>query len=537
MGKAEPEIKRIFCAIVGGGLCGVSLAYQIISTNTLHHDEFRIFDRNEDFGGVWESNKYPGAACDIASHAYQMRLYLNPDWSKKLADGREIQQYYSRMADARGIRQSTTFGVEVLHAKWNEHILLWEVLVEDRKSQKQTKWLANVLFDNGGGFHRPKYANIPGKDMFKGEQVHTAMWRDELDLKDKRVALIGTGPSAAQVAPQIQPLVKQLYVFQRSSGHVLPRNNYAFGTWMKLLFKWCYPVLWLYHVWWFLFFDQTKPMWLVGTPENQAMHDASMAFLDIEVKDPAVREKLRPRAAFGCKRVLFLDDWYSLFNNPNVELITDKPVRLTETGIVSKPTDDMTKEERAEQPTGSYSRRTDAVDHGETTREIDVVIWGTGFDMNDSGGHFQVYGIGGINLSQTWKDYPQTYWGIAVTKFPNFFLVLGPNSVNYWSNVTTVAEIQLNWHCKMLKHIKRQCQTKLYALYPREDVQEQYNHWLKNNRGSPTFLAPGCATYHVTPSGATPMYNHYRIFHTWWKLLWPTYSEFTEISRPRMHLA
>ena len=273
MGKPEIETRRIFCAIVGGGLCGVSLGFQLISTNTLHYDEFRIFDRNEDFGGVWESNRYPGAACDIPSHAYQMRLYLNAgmlgfcpclgamilmaddllDWTKKLADGKEIQQYYSRMADARGLRRSTVFGVEVHHAKWNEDILLWEILVEDRQSQKQTMWQANVLFDGGGGFHRPKYASIPGKDIFKGEQVHTAVWRDDLDLKDKRVALIGTGPSAAQVAPRIQPLVKQLYVFQRSSGHVLPRNNYVVPRWMKLLFKWCYPLLWLYHVWWFLF--------------------------------------------------------------------------------------------------------------------------------------------------------------------------------------------------------------------------------------------------------------------------------------------
>lgn len=278
-------------------------------------------------------------------------------------------------------------------------------------------------------------------------------------------------------------------------------------------------------------------MWLVGTKENQAMHDASIAFLDQQVKDPEVREKLRPRAAFGCKRVLFLDDWYSLFNKPNVELITEKPVRFTETGIVFKPTDDMTAKERDEAPTGAYLKRTEGVDHGEKTREIDVILWGTGFDMNDSGGHFQVYGVDGINLSQTWNDYPETYWGIAVSQFPNFFLILGPNSVNYWSNVTTVTEMQLNWHCKMLRHIKKQYQIQPYALYPRRDVQEQYNDWLRTNRGTPTFLAPECATYHVTPSGATPMYNHYRIFRTWWKLLWPEYTEFTQIRRPRPQLA
>lgn len=144
------------------------------------------------------------------------------------------------------------FGVEVQYAKWDESLLLWEILVEDAKTGRQTKWLSNVLFDNGGGFHRPKYANIPGRDVFEGPQIHTARWR-EVDLKGKCVALIGTGPSAAQVGPKIQPLVRQLYVFQRSSGHVLPRNNYVFSTWTKLLFQWCYPLLWLYHVWYFWF--------------------------------------------------------------------------------------------------------------------------------------------------------------------------------------------------------------------------------------------------------------------------------------------
>lgn len=277
-------------------------------------------------------------------------------------------------------------------------------------------------------------------------------------------------------------------------------------------------------------------MWMQGTKENQAMHDASIAFLEKEVRDESVREKLRPRVAFGCKRVLFLDDWYSLFNKPNVELVTDKPVRFTKGGIVSKPTEAMTLIERQAQPTGAYLKRTHEPAAIETLRDIDVIIWGTGFDMNDSGGHFQIYGVDGIVLSKTWKDYPQTYWGSAVTGFPNLFLTLGPNSVNYWSNVTTVTEIQINWHCKNIRHIKEQCQRGPYAIFPRAAVQDEYNDWLRNNRGNPTFLSPGCATYHVTPAGATPMYNHYRIFLTWWQMLWPMYDDFVKVSRTQIAL-
>jgi cation diffusion facilitator CzcD-associated flavoprotein CzcO len=152
-------------------------------------------------------------------------------------------------------------------------------------------------------------------------------------------------------------------------------------------------------------------MWLSGTEKNREMHDACIEFLEQEVKDPVVKEKLRPANEFGCKRVLFLDDWYSMFNEPNVELVTEKPILITEKGIVSKSPLALSEEERAAQPAGSYQPKAPEEEFvEETEREIDVLIWGTGFDMNDSGGHFQIYGEGGKNLSETWKDYPETYW-------------------------------------------------------------------------------------------------------------------------------
>ncbi|KKK18803.1 hypothetical protein ARAM_002166 [Aspergillus rambellii] len=507
--------KHIFCAIIGAGMCGVSLGSQFLRTSTLRADEFVIFDRNDDFGGVWRSNRYPGAACDIPSHAYVMPTCLNPNWSKKFSEGAEIQQYYAHYADKYKLRPSTIFNVEVHEARWNEKLFLWEILVEDRSTGYRTRWTANVVFDNGGGFHRPKYAAIPGREDFQGDQFHTGEWPTGYDLRGKRVALIGTGPSAAQVGPKIQPLVDQLYMYQRSAGHVLPRNNHVIPRWQRLLFWLFPPVLRFYHSWWCRFFDQTKNMWMSGTSENKAMHEAAMAFLNREVPDPELRRKLRPTATFGCKRVLFLDNWYSMFNQHNVELVTEKPVRISERGIVSVD-----------------SARPDQ----EVERPIDVLIWGTGFDMNDSGGHFQVYGEEGKNLSETWRDYPETYWSVGVTGFPNFFLTLGPNSTNYWSNITTVVEIQINYHCAMVKHIKRQQQQSNYALYPDRLVQKLHNDWLRENRGTPSFLVPGCATYHQTPSGATPMYNHYRVWQYRRRMSSLVLADFVEMRKPRADL-
>ncbi|KKK22065.1 hypothetical protein ARAM_002401 [Aspergillus rambellii] len=525
------ETKYIFCAIVGGGMSGVSLAQAFLRKSVLKRDEFIILDKNADYGGVWESNTYPGVACDIPSHAYVMRYSLNPDWTMKYSEGKEIQQYYAGIADRSNLRQLTYFHTLVISATWNESAALWEILVENSETKKRVLWKANVLYNCGGSFYRAKYASIPGIENFKGQQWHTTAWPKDADLTGKTVAILGTGPSAAQVAPSIQPIVKKLYMYQRSSGHVLPRNNHQQPMWKRLLFRYCWPILWLYHVWFCISAEFTKPMFIKGTKQNIEIGNQALAFLDEQIKDPVLKEKLRPKVAFGCKRPLFLDNWYPMFTKPNVELITEKPIKFTEKGLVSKHPDKITEEERGEMPVGSYQRPTTVTDD-EVEREFDVLIWGTGFDMNNWGGHFDIFGLNNVKLSKLWGDFPRAYWGVAVSGFPNYFLIQGPNSGNYWASGPTVTEFQVNYHCKMIKRIKNECKNGKYALHPDYKVQKEYTDWLFENQGTPAFLAPECATYHKSPSGATPMHNHHRMPTTWWKLRSPDMKEFKEIRLP-----
>lgn len=174
------------------------------------------------------------------------------DWSQKYAPQREIQGYYAQIAQHYGLRKSTTFGTKVLEARWNPDSLLWEVLCMDKATGQRSLWTANSLVHAGGQFSRPKCANIDGKDTFQGEVIHTAMWNDNIDLAGKTVAIIGTGPSTGQVAPKIAPLVKQLYIYQRSATYVVPRNDGPLSWWKVQLFKWFLPALWLYHLWYYL---------------------------------------------------------------------------------------------------------------------------------------------------------------------------------------------------------------------------------------------------------------------------------------------
>ncbi|GAB7356265.1 hypothetical protein MBLNU459_g7075t1 [Dothideomycetes sp. NU459] len=492
----DEETRSIFCLIVGAGMSGVTVGAHLLRLGVLRHDEFYLVDQNTDYGGVWETNRYPGAACDVPSHSYVMRWFLNPNWSKKYAPRPEIQEYYARIADHHGLRRNTLFSTKVISAHWNEDKLFWEVLTEDRVTAKRTRWLANAIVSAGGQFSRPKTAEIPGKESFSRTQWHTAEWRGDYDLTGKTVAIIGTGPSTGQVAPRIQPIVKQLYIYQRSSTFVLPRNDGPVPVWKKLFFKLFPPALWLYHIWFWLAIESTKRMWFSGTKENKAMYDYSMAFLERQVESPIVREKLRPRTQFGCKRVLILDDYYPIFNEPNVELITDKPIRITEKGIISKPADQVPQSEREKEPTGSYDLRNEAPHAVEEEREIDVLIWGTGFEMDNQGGHFQVYGIDGINLEETWGDRPQAYYSVGVSKFPNFMLMLGPNSANNWSNLTTIVEIQARYNCQLIRHLKENNKEGPYALYVDPLAQKDYNNWIQSNMGDVAILSSNCSNYY-----------------------------------------
>lgn len=261
----------VFCLIVGGGMSGVTMAVYLVKQNVLKPWEFRIMDQNADYGGVWMANHYPGAECDVPSHGYAMRYFLNPGrflllsidkserhladfntaWSQKYAPQAEIQRYYGSIGEYYNLRQSTLFNTKVIEARWNESTFVWEVLVESATTKQQVLWKANVIINAGGQFYKPKSWQIPGIERFKGAEWHTAEWRHDYDLTGKRVAIVGTGPSTGQVGPKIQPAVKKLYIYQRSATHVVPRGNSLIEEWKKRLFKWFPPLLWAYHMWWY----------------------------------------------------------------------------------------------------------------------------------------------------------------------------------------------------------------------------------------------------------------------------------------------
>ncbi|KAF7890124.1 uncharacterized protein EAF02_002539 [Botrytis sinoallii] len=329
--------ERRFAIILGAGAAGIIQGYAFLREDVLPLEEFHILDRNESFGGVWWSNTYPGAACDIPSNEYCIT---------------EIQQYFEGFALKYQLDKSTTFNTEIVSATWDDSRLLWFVQTQDSKSSSQKIWCYNVLVSAAGAFGMPKKADIAGLKTFKGEQWHLGSWPKDDDLKNKSVAVIGTGQSAGQAIPSIYPEVKQLTVYQRSPGHCLPRNDVSISgsrnyRWFGMA-QFGFVAKRIFHIgsWWQKF--------VVGMAKNHLYN---------QISDDNLRRKLESKSHFGCKRPLKLDTWYPIFTNNNVDLVTDPVTGLTEDGILSR----------------------EAEGGREIERKMDVLIWDTGYNSNKFG--------------------------------------------------------------------------------------------------------------------------------------------------------
>ncbi|KAF2180279.1 FAD/NAD(P)-binding domain-containing protein [Zopfia rhizophila CBS 207.26] len=512
-----------FCIIIGAGMCGITVAAELISRNILRFDEFEILDKQPDYGGVWCANTYPGAACDVVSHCYSMSFHLNPKWSRLYAPRDEIQHYYGKMAKHYNLDKSTRFNISVTSATWNQDTLLWTVVAEDVFTRRIKTYTANVVVSAVGQFTRPKYANIPGSGDFKGTVWHTANWNHEYDLTGKRVAIIGTGPSTAQLIPYIQPIVKKLTLYQRSPTYVLPRGDAPIPKTWIVIFTWFPFILWMYHTYLCLQKEFTKNKWYSGTDDQALSQVRAIEHLEAQVADPVLRTKLLPRHEFGCKRPLVLDDYYPTLCQPNVELITDKPLRITENSIISQP------------PAGAYDVQNAAPEAAPLETPIDVLIWGTGFEMHNMGANFAAYGIGGVKLEELWGEEPAAYYGVVTHQFPNFLIMFGPNTGAPWANLCTMFEVQAKYNAQMIKHLKVQNSNLVgerYALVVQEAAQLKFNDWIQANMGPLSIVSPNCSNYYINSKGHITFNWPFHGYYYWWCLRKPNFKDYVSFRQP-----
>ncbi len=474
--------RRPSVAIVGAGFGGVGAAAMLRREG---YEDVTVFEKAERVGGVWHHNTYPGAACDIPSHLYEFSFAPNR-WSRRYAPQAEIQAYVEGVAHRFGVLEKVRTGTEVTGARWEEERGRW--LLETSAGPHE----ADVLITACGQLSVPKVPPIPGLDSFEGPAFHTAEWRHDVDLTGKRVAVVGTGCSAIQVVPAIQPQVAQVDVYQRSPGWTFPKMDYAYPTWAHTLFKRLPPLRRLDRASIFAFHEiaaagMTRHRWLL--PLFRAI---SRRQIGKAIEDAELRRKVTPTDEVGCKRIMLTDDWYPALTQPNVELVSERIGTVTANGI----------------------RDANGVE-----READLLVLATGFASHDFVAPLEIAGRDGRSLEEAWGEVARAYLGLSVPEFPNMFLLYGPNTNGGSGSVINTLECGIRHVIAALGELERTASNRIEI---RREAAERFDRELREALAK-TVWHTGCTNWYVDENGNDP---------SQWPWLWTTYRRRTEQLEP-----
>ena len=389
--------KETFVVIVGAGYSGICAAIKLKQERV----RFIIFEAAPELGGTWLHNVYPGCACDVPAHLYSFSFYPNPNWNTEYASQPEILQYLKEACDFYDIRKYMRFNTAVQKCKFDEKMQKWKVVTSTNE-----KFFCNFLISGIGLLHVPKYTEIKGCELFKGESFHTAKWKEDCSLEGKSVAIIGTGASTVQIVPSIADKVKSLYVFQRTPPWVLSNLGAAFfpDTYpkaVKYIFR-QFPVILKFYRW-YTFVKLELLFYTIFRGQSfltKKIRSTTVKSMQDQLDNDSLKEKMIPRYELGCKRVTPSNKYLPAFNKTNVHLVTEPITNLTEHAI-----------------------KTDKNEY-----QIDVLVYATGFDVTASITNLNVIGSDGVSINERWGDKPNAYLGIMYPGYPNLFYLLGPNT-------------------------------------------------------------------------------------------------------------
>ncbi|MBV8219461.1 MAG: NAD(P)/FAD-dependent oxidoreductase [Solirubrobacterales bacterium] len=399
-----PGDRSISIVIVGAGIGGLAAAIELRRHG---FDDVTVLERAPGIGGTWLYNDYPGCACDVPSHLYSFSYAQRRDWSRLCSPQEEILGYLASVARDHEVDGLVVYGADVTSCKWDGG---WTVSCADGRV-----WKADALLIATGQLHQPAIPRIEGIEEFAGHAFHSARWDHDYDLTGKRAAVIGTGASAVQFVPQIAARAGRLYVLQRTGNWFLPRRNRPYPGVVRAVIRYVPGVQALRRR--FIYYYAESLTMMIRHPRTlgQIGRLRSALFMRWQLRDPAVRRRAWPHYTFGCKRVLFSSHYLPALQRPNVELVVEPLARFTPTGIV----------------TG------DGVE-----RELDCVIWGTGFRSTEFMFPMEITGAGGRSLREEWAGGAHAHHGMCIPGFPSLFLIYGPNTNTSGGSIIFYEEAQ-----------------------------------------------------------------------------------------------
>ncbi|QDY77209.1 flavin-containing monooxygenase [Streptomyces qinzhouensis] len=412
----QPEHVRV--AIVGSGFGGLGAAVRLRQEGIT---DFVVLERADAVGGTWRDNSYPGAACDVPSHLYSYSFAPNPDWKRAFSPQADIRAYTERVTEVFGLRPHLRLRHEVRRLTWDDDALLWRI------ETTGADFTADVVVSATGPLSDPSLPDVPGLDGFPGEVFHSSRWNHGTDLRGKRVAVIGTGASAVQIVPRIQPGAASLTVFQRTPPWVLPKLDRPITAAERLLHR---------HVPLTATARRTA-LWAVrelqvrsftsGPGGLRPAEALARAHLARHIKDPGLRAALTPSYRMGCKRILLSNDYYPALTRPNTTVVASGLAEVRGSTLVA--------------------------DDG-TTTEADVIVFGTGFRVTSMPVAERVFGADGASLAEAWDQGMRSLRGTAVDGFPNLLTIIGPNTGLGNSSMILMIESQLNYLADFLRQLR-----------------------------------------------------------------------------------
>jgi cation diffusion facilitator CzcD-associated flavoprotein CzcO len=469
--------------VIGAGMAGILSGIRLRQAG---YEDWIIYEKGDSPGGTWRENTYPGLSCDVPSHIYSYPFEPNPDWSHRFAPGAEIRAYFDRVAEKYGIVPRIRFNEEVERLEFENG--RWRISLKSGRRDE-----ADVVIAATGVLHHPMIPELPGLSSFAGPCFHSARWDHSVPLDGRRIGVIGTGSTAIQITSALVPRAAHFSLFQRTPQWIAPQENTPYSEEEKRGFRSDRAAFQKMTDEMTRGFHATFSNGVVDAKSEQManLEAACRANLEASVKDPVLREKLRPNYRAACKRLIMSGDFYDAIQHPNAELVTESIERIEPKGV-------RTKDGRL--------------------HELDLLVLATGFRVDRFLRPIRVRGRDGVDLEDVWKDRPNAYLSISIPNFPNLFMLNGPNGPVGNFSLITIADMQLHYILQLVDELRagrgREISASEAAM---ARFSEEFDRAARN-----TIWATGCRSWYLDSRGIPAV--------------WPfTYQRFTEeMAKPRL---
>ncbi len=482
--QASPRV-----VIIGAGISGILMGIKLLERGWR---DFVILEKGATLGGTWRDNVYPGVACDVAAHLYVYSFAPNAGWRSRYAKGAEIWKYYRSVAHRHGVLPHIEYNKEVVDARFDG--ARWNLCTGDGQA-----YAADIVIGANGRLHHPVLPEIPGRNSFAGTAFHTARWDQSLDLRGKRIGLIGTGSTATQIVAALADQVGQLKLFQRTAQWVFPVVDTPVPLWKRIAFKLSPAYASKYY---YTLRSQTEARGRAATGDKVARAARDQQCYDAlaTVRDPVLRAKLTPDYEVGCKRLVMSGTFYEAVQKTSVDVVVDGIERIEERGVVTR----------------------DGQLH-----ELDVLVFATGFNAHAYVRPLQMTGDNGISLDDVWRELPLTYHSMTIPHMPNFFLINGPYSPGGSASVVGIVETQVDYLLQLLDRIERNN----VLLVPKEEAALAWLERVREKARGSVWGTGGCQSWYLDASG-TPSLDPSTLSELQAELAQPDFADFIERPRP-----